>query len=263
MPVDLVVENIANLKSAKLQPETRRQFIKRIGLDGVLAYFAIEKWPVKALVDEKLKEFMERVPRHFDTQVMPYSSDIVDAATRLVAIPRLEDIFPHRYSSNLIGAIFGNELSAGRTRRNSRGIFLISALGALAHRIVNHYFDGKIANLMEDPRFYDYGMSRHFVMIAPYREGEVILNPPAYYLLNPAALMLDASIVASGYFYPTLGYALGADVPFSAQFKLHQIKVLQLAYDIGDEIAKRIANNDAPAAVRGYLKHLKVQDLKK
>lgn len=181
---------------------TRREFLERFGLDAIFLYGAFDTRWVGLLYGSRKKE-IARKARTEEKPVAKFSEDI------LVASEKLEDVLykiaPDPFSSLCIGAVVGNELKHIEKTRKSKLVRIGSVFGMVSDRLLDHYSTYRLAVMMQDPRFTEYGFNRFVYELNPNLDP----YPKPSDLISASSIALD--VLFSTISYPLLfvGYSFG------------------------------------------------------
>ena len=238
-------------------PNSRRDFITRLGVDILFMYMAFDNRPFRWLAKQsaKFKTMQQRVAQ---PPIWPYALDILRTAARLQEdFYKLEDKLPHLYSTACIGAVVGNEL--GYIQKAKGKIRLGSLGGMLLNRIVDNYSTRKVIRIMSDPRFKAYGFDKFIYE----RNPNLSIHPSVSELFKPKLLLFEGAGIVVSYFWPLLGYGFGFGAPAIYIHNMGIADALEIGYVVGDKIKEKLQQSATDQQIKDYLKNVTSADLKR
>lgn len=175
-------------------------------------------------------------------KVSDFSDVIVDAASRRTGGSKSSKSRP-AYAVGL--ASFGSLGLVGDPLYHISG--MVTCAAANAADTISTY---RICKRVEDPRFCEYGLDRHFRETS----SSVLSHPTRRDLINIPQMMFDGVLALMSGAFPPLGYYFAAQAPGACKTNNAVRKEIDESFRIGDDIKRMIESGCGEDDIKSFLK---------
>lgn len=197
-----------------------------------------------------------------ESPVGEYHKEILRKAYQLLDNPYIEHADTTLDGSLLVGFGAGIVPTWKTIRKKydkavSRRIFLTSGLASIINRVLDKYSTYRVALLMEDSRFREYGLNKAIAETNP----ALSMHPTPEEIFKPKEVLNEASALITGTVIVPFGFSLGASAPFIYLKNAYAADMIEISFKIGDYVKKKIEQGYNPTQIKEYIRSLSLNDL--